>query len=122
MDAIRVVVQVAEATLSATSSKTAQRGYRPVILVIIAGIVVTTIIDNPKSVKRRAAEKKPRRSRKTGRRATSSGKITTQRANTTVRMKKRVDEGFHTIAGTLTAFIFLGRVKVLTHSFQVLMP
>jgi hypothetical protein len=45
MDAIRVVVQVAEATLSATSSKAAQRGCRPVILVIIAGIVVTTIIE-----------------------------------------------------------------------------
>lgn len=47
MDVISVVVQVAEAMLSATSSKAAQRGCPPVILVITAGIIVATIIDNP---------------------------------------------------------------------------
>lgn len=40
-------VQVAEATLSATSSKADQRRCRLVIRVITAGIIVTTIIDNP---------------------------------------------------------------------------
>jgi len=47
MDARRVVVQVAEATLSATSSSAVQRGCRPVIVVIIAVVVVTTIIATP---------------------------------------------------------------------------
>ena len=47
MDARRVTVQVAEATLSAASSSPAQRGCRPVIVVTIA-VVVTMIIDAPK--------------------------------------------------------------------------
>lgn len=47
MDARRVVVQVAEATLSAANSNAAQRGCRSVIAVIIAVVVVTMIIDAP---------------------------------------------------------------------------
>ena len=66
MDVRRVAVQVAEAPLSATSSSAVQRGYRSVIVVIIAVVVVTTIIATQIVRNYGSRRTKNRRSRKTG--------------------------------------------------------
>jgi len=92
MYARRVVVQVAEAMLSATSSSAAQRGCRPVVAVIIAVVVVTTIIATPNRESMDHAERKPSEEVERQEKSESSGIMTAQRASNT-RAKKRDERG-----------------------------